>query len=79
MGGITIMLDRQKIRRDCDPDLAQKEITTIVSVIVSHDNPNYALQLLKLAVKLYHFQPHAQIKLEPWLVQRALDRLGDRR
>jgi hypothetical protein len=30
-------------------------------------------------VKLYRFQPHAQIKLEPWLVQRALDRLGDRR
>jgi len=33
--------------------------------------------LLKMAVKLYRFQPHAQIKLEPWLVQRALDRLGD--
>jgi hypothetical protein len=31
-----------------------------------------------MAVKLYRFQPHAQIKLEPWLVQRALDRLGDR-
>ena len=32
-----------------------------------------------MAVKLYPFQPHAQIRLEPWLVQRALDRLGDRR
>ena len=30
-------------------------------------------------MKLYRFQPYAQIKLEPWLVQRALDRLGDRR
>ena len=29
--------------------------------------------------QLYRFQPHAQIKLEPWLVQRAIDRLGDRR
>jgi hypothetical protein len=45
----------------------------------SPDNLNYALRLLKMAVKLYPFQPHAQIKLEPWLVQRALDRLGDRR
>jgi hypothetical protein len=32
-----------------------------------------------MAVKLYALQPHAQIKLEPWLVERALDRLGDRR
>jgi len=48
-------------------------------VIVSPDNPNYALRILKMPVKLYPFQPHAQIKLEPWLVQRALDRLGDRR
>ena len=52
---------------------------TIVRVIISPDNPNHALLLLKMAVKLYRFQPHLQIKLEPWLVQRALDRLGDRR
>jgi hypothetical protein len=48
-------------------------------VIILPDNPNHVLRLLKMAVKLYPFQPHAQIKLEPWLVQRALDRLGDRR
>ena len=65
--------------RERDPDLGPEDITTIVRVIVSPDNPNYALRLLKMAVKLYPFQPHAQIKLEPWLVQRALDRLGDRR
>ena len=69
----------QARRRECDPDLGPEEITTIVTVIVSPDNPNRALQLLRMAVKLYRFQPHAQIKLEPWLVQRALDRLGDRR
>ena len=66
-------------RRESDPDLGPKGITTIVGVIVSPDNPNRALLLLRMAVKLYPFQPHAQIKLEPWLVQRALDRLGDRR
>jgi hypothetical protein len=69
----------QAFRREHDPDLGPEDITTIVRVIVSPDNPNPALLLLKMAVKLYRFQPHAQIKLEPWLVQRALDRLGDRR
>jgi hypothetical protein len=69
----------QAFRRERDPDLGAEGITTIVRVIVSPDTPNYALQLLKMAVKLYPFQPHAQIKLEPWLVQRALDRLSDRR
>jgi hypothetical protein len=69
----------QAFRREHDPDLGTEDITTIVRVIVSPNNPNPALLLLKMAVKLHRFQPHAQIKLEPWLVQRALDRLGDRR
>ena len=69
----------QAFRRERDPALGPEGITTIVRVIVSPDNPNRELLQLKMAVKLYRFQPHAQIKLEPWLVQRALDRLGDRR
>jgi Family of unknown function (DUF5681) len=69
----------QAFRRERDPDLGSDGITTIVNGIVSPDNPNQALLLLKMAGKLYRFQPHAQIKLEPWLVQRALGRLGDRR
>jgi Family of unknown function (DUF5681) len=69
----------QAFRRKHDPDLGPEGIATIVRVIVSPDNPNHALLLLKMAGKLYRFQPHAQIKLEPWLVQGALDRLGDRR
>jgi hypothetical protein len=66
-------------RRERDPNLRPKGITTIVRKIVSPDNPNLPLLQLKMARKLYALQPHAQIKLEPWLVQRALDRLGDRR
>ena len=66
-------------RRGRDPDLGPEGITTIVRKIVSPDNPNTPLLQLKMARKLYALQPHAQIKLEPWLVQRALDRLGDRR
>jgi hypothetical protein len=65
-------------RCERDPNIGPEDITTIIRVIVSPDNPNRALLLLKMAVKLYRFQPHAQIQLEPWLVQRALDRLGDR-
>jgi Family of unknown function (DUF5681) len=60
-----------------DPDI--DDVFSIVRVIVSPDNPNLPLLQLKMAVKLYRYEPHAQIKLEPWLVQRALDRLGDRR
>jgi hypothetical protein len=66
-------------RRERDPNLGSDDLSTILRVIVSPDNPNYALRLLKMAEKLYRFHPHTQIKLEPWLVQRALDRLGDRR
>src|SRR5271170_5896729 len=69
----------QAFRRGHDPDLGPEGITTLARVIVSPDNPHRVLLQLKMAVKLYRFQPHAQIKLEPWLVQRALDRLGDRR
>jgi Family of unknown function (DUF5681) len=65
--------------REFYPDRDIDDVFSIVHVIVSPDNPNCALLQLKMAVKLYRFQPHAQIKLEPWLVQRALDRLGDRR
>jgi hypothetical protein len=51
----------QAFRREHDPDLGPEDITTIVRVIVSPNNPNPALLLLKTAVKLYRFQPHAQI------------------
>ena len=49
----------QAFRLERDPDLGSADITTIVRVIVSPDNPNHALLLLKMAVKLYRFQPHA--------------------
>jgi hypothetical protein len=37
----------QAFRRERDPDLGSEDITTIARVIVSPDNPNHALQLLK--------------------------------
>jgi hypothetical protein len=51
------------VRRERDTNIGPEDITTIVRVIVSPDNPNPAPLLLKMAVKLYRFQPHAQIKL----------------
>jgi hypothetical protein len=66
----------QAYRRDHNSAYGPSEILTIVRVMVSPDNPNHALRLLKMAVKVYPYQPYARIKLEPWL---ALDRLGDRR
>ena len=65
--------------REFYPDMDIDDVLSIIRVIVSPDNPNRPLLQLKMARKLYAYQPHAQIKLEPWLVQRALDRLGDRR
>src|SRR4051812_34919879 len=38
-----------------------------------------ALLRLRMASKLDRFRPSARILLEPWLVQEALTRLGDRR
>ena len=38
-----------------------------------------ALEALRMGRTLDRFRPTARVVLEPWLVQRALDRLGDRR
>ena len=74
--GTERLVEIQAYRRDHNSAYGPSEILTIVRVIVSPDNPNHALRLLKMAVKVYPYQPYARIKLEPWL---ALDRLGDRR
>ena len=46
----------QAFRRERDPDFSSEDITIILRVIVSPDNPTHALRLLKMAVKLYRFQ-----------------------
>lgn len=38
-----------------------------------------ALTALRMAIKLDRVRPTARMALEPWLVQKALDRLGGRR
>jgi Family of unknown function (DUF5681) len=54
-------------------------IQSIVRVIVEPGNVNSALRPLRMASKLDAYRPSAKMLLEPWLVEEALSRLGDRR
>lgn len=56
-----------------------KDITMIVRVSVAPGSVNTALEPLRMAKKLDRYRDTAQMALEPWLVEAALARLGDRR
>jgi hypothetical protein len=55
------------------------ETLTIVRVIVDPGSVNLALEPLRMARKLDAYRPTARMALEPWIVEAALARLGDRR
>ena len=57
----------------------QAGLLTIVRVLVAPGSVNSALQPLRMATKLDRYRPSARMVLEPWLVEEALSRLGDRR
>jgi hypothetical protein len=52
---------------------------TLVVVFVTPGSVNSALQPLRMARKLDRYRETARMALEPWIVEAALDRLGDRR
>jgi hypothetical protein len=52
---------------------------TIVRVIVAPGSVNSALQLLRMGRKLDRYRVSARMLLEPWLIEHALARLGERR
>lgn len=54
-------------------------LTVIVRWLGSAGSVSRALAALGMAVKLDPYRPTARMALEPWLVQRALERLGERR
>jgi Family of unknown function (DUF5681) len=54
-------------------------IKRIVIHILRPGSVNYALEPLRMATKLDRYRPSARILLEPWLVEKALSRLGTRR
>lgn len=52
---------------------------TMVIAFIKPGTVNTALQPLRMAAKLDRFRPTARIALEPWLVEEALSRLGEKR
>jgi hypothetical protein len=50
-----------------------------VSIRTMCRDPNRALEALKMAIKLDPYRPTTRLMLQPWLVEAALARLGDRR
>ena len=57
----------------------QDSLQVIILTLVEPGSVNTALTALRMATKLDRFRPTARMALEPWLVKRALERLGDRR
>ena len=56
-----------------------RDLQAIVHVIVTPGSMNSALEPLRMAGKLDRYRETARMALEPWLVEEALARLGDRR
>jgi len=54
-------------------------ITHLAVVYVTPGSVNTALEPLRMAVKQDRHRPTARMKIEPWLIEEALLRLGDRR
>ena len=50
-----------------------------MTVVVKPGSVNSALEPLRMATKLDRYRETAKMALEPWLVEEALSRLGDRR
>jgi hypothetical protein len=61
------------------PGSAASAIGAIVMTCVSPGRVNVALEPLRMARKLDRYRKSARMALEPWIVQAALARLGNRR
>ena len=55
-----------------------ERITTFVTVYVMPGSVTTALEPLRLAKKLDPYRPTARMALEPWIVEAALARMGNR-
>lgn len=58
---------------------AETRPTTIILALVRPGSVNAALEPLRIARKLDPYRPTARMMLEPWIVEAALERLGDRK
>jgi hypothetical protein len=59
--------------------VSENRIDAIVHQVVAPGSVNTALVPLRMAQKLDPYRPSARMMLEPWIVEAALARLGDRR
>jgi hypothetical protein len=76
IGGLILdLLESERSARET----AERRSEPIVVRFVSPDHPSAAMRTLGMAFKADRFRPSARILLEPWLVEAALTRLGDRR
>jgi len=55
------------------------QVSRIVTVMVRPGSVNSALEPLRIATKLDRYRSTARMALEPWIVEAAVARLGDRR
>ncbi len=57
----------------------EETLTVVIRRFVAPGSVSGVLTALRMATKLDLYRPTARIALEPWLVEQALGRLGDRR
>lgn len=73
-GEVLQLLSLYRARQPSQP--AQKIINL---QFVTPGSVNWAMRPLRMGTLLYRFEDHARMVIEPWLVEAALARLGDRR
>ncbi len=78
---IGIALQEVLLNEKCRQQELQDFLTPINLVIcpVPKGSVIHHLNVLGITKKLYARQPHAAIKIENWIIELALERLGDRR
>jgi len=69
-------IEAATVKRD---DAEAQRVTTIVVVAVAPGSVGMALEPLRIAKKLDRYRETARVLLEPWVVEKALARLGARR
>ena len=57
----------------------EEKLTVILVTFADPGSVNKALTALRMAAKLDLYRPTARMALAPWVVEQALERLGDRR
>jgi hypothetical protein len=65
--------------RSARPESGDRIPEAIVLVLALPGSVNRALEPLRMATKLDRYRETARMVLEPWLVEEALARLGERR